>query len=79
MHTNFTISLEKIISEFSLEQLNMPENPEKIKISTTEVNRPGLHMAGYFEYFDEKRIQIIGKSEEGFIPPARRVNYLPRP
>lgn len=67
MHTNFTISLEKIISEFSLEQLNMPENPEKIKITTTEVNRPGLHMAGYFEFFDEKRIQIIGKSEEGFI------------
>ena len=49
MHTNFTISLEKIISEFSLEQLNMPENPEKIKITSTEVNRPGLHMAGYFE------------------------------
>lgn len=67
MHTNFTISLEKIISEFSLEQLNMPENPENIKITTTEVNRPGLHMAGYFEFFDDKRIQIIGKSEEGFI------------
>ena len=45
----------------------MPANPEKIQISTTEVNRPGLHMAGYFEFFDEKRIQIIGKSEESFL------------
>ncbi len=67
MHTNFTISLEKIISEFSLEVLNMPEDPKGIKISTTEINRPGLHMAGYFEFFDAKRIQIIGKSEESFI------------
>ncbi len=67
MHTNFTISLEKIISEFSLEVLNLPDDPKKILISTTEVNRPGLHMAGYFEFFDEKRIQIIGKSEESFI------------
>ena len=67
MRTNFTVSLAKIISEFSLETLNMPANPEKIQISTTEVNRPGLHMAGYFEFFDEKRIQIIGKSEESFI------------
>ena len=67
MRTNFTVSLAKIISEFSLETLNIPANPEKIQISTTEVNRPGLHMAGYFEFFDEKRIQIIGKSEESFL------------
>ena len=67
MRTNFTVSLAKIISEFSLETLNMPANPEKIQISPTEVNRPGLHMAGYFEFFDEKRIQIIGKSEESFL------------
>ena len=67
MRTNYTFALEKIISEFSLEILNMPSDPKKIMISTTEVNRPGLHMAGYFEFFDEKRIQIIGKSEESFI------------
>lgn len=67
VHTNFTISLEKVINEFSLEILNMPGDPKKIMIGTTEINRPGLHMAGYFEFFDEKRIQIIGKSEESFI------------
>ncbi len=67
MRTNFSISLDKIISEFSLETINMPQSADKISITTTEVNRPGLHMAGYFEFFDEKRIQIIGKSEESFI------------
>ena len=50
MRTNYTISLSEIISEFSLETLNMPSDPEKIQIATTEVNRPGLHMAGYFEF-----------------------------
>ncbi len=67
MHTNFTISLSKIISEFSLETLNMPKNSKEILISSTEVNRPGLQMAGYFEFFDQTRIQIIGKSEESFL------------
>lgn len=67
MKTNFTVSLNKIISEFSLETLNMPDNPDNILISSTEINRPGLHLAGYFEFFDENRIQIIGKSEEGFL------------
>ena len=67
MRTNFTIGLSKIISEFSLEVLNMPESGEEIMISSSEVNRPGLHMAGYFEFFDAERIQIIGKSEESFL------------
>ncbi len=67
MRTNFKISLEKIISEFSLEILNMPSDASEIMISSSEVNRPGLHMAGYFEYFDPDRIQIIGKNEESFL------------
>ena len=67
MRTNFTIGLSKIISEFSLEVLNMPVAGEEIMISSSEVNRPGLHMAGYFEFFDAERIQIIGKSEESFL------------
>ena len=67
MHTKYNVSLSKIIKEFSLETLASAENAEDIKICSTEINRPGLHLAGYFEYFDEKRIQIIGKSEEGFL------------
>lgn len=67
MRTNFKVSLAKIISEFSLEILNISGEPENITISSAEVNRPGLHIAGYFEFFDENRIQIIGKSEEGFL------------
>ena len=67
MRTNYTISLDRIISEFSLEILNLPQGAENNKISSTEVNRPGLEMAGYFEFFDKTRIQIIGKSEESFL------------
>ena len=67
MRTNFTIGLSKIISEFSLEVLNMPESDGEIMICSSEVNRPGLQMAGYFEFFDDTRIQIIGKSEESFL------------
>jgi len=67
LRTKYKVSLGKIISEFSLEKLNMPQDPESIMISSPEVNRPGLHLAGYFEFFDENRIQIIGKNEEGFL------------
>jgi len=67
LKTKYKIELAKIISEFSLEILNLPSDSKEIFIDSTEINRPGLHMAGYFEFFDERRIQIIGKSEEGFL------------
>ncbi len=32
-------------------------------ITNTDVNRPGLQMVGFFDYFDNSRIQIMGKVE----------------
>ncbi len=67
MKTDFTVSLKKIIKEHQLEVICMSGEPENILVSTTEINRPGLQMAGYYEYFDERRIQILGKSEISYL------------
>ncbi len=67
MKTDFAIELSRIIKEFSLQILNMPQDPNDIKVSSAEINRPGLQLAGYYEYFDPKRIQILGMSEIGFL------------
>lgn len=67
MKTDCTIALSRIIKEFSLDVLNMPCDADDILISSTETNRPGLHLAGYYEYFDDKRIQILGMNEIGFL------------
>ena len=67
MKGNYTVPLTKVIKEFSLECVYTPDNLSELVISSNEVNRPGLQMAGYFEFFDEKRIQIIGKAEESFL------------
>ena len=63
MKTDFEISLDKIINEFSLEELCMPKSSEEIFIHSPEINRPGLQLAGYFDYFAPERIQILGISE----------------
>ncbi|MBR5922963.1 MAG: HPr(Ser) kinase/phosphatase [Clostridia bacterium] len=67
MKTEYNISLDKIIKEFSLEELCMPKPGEEILISNHEINRPGLQFAGYFEYFAPERIQILGISEIEFL------------
>ena len=67
MKTPFSVSLSRIINEFSLESLAMPDKPENIYISSVEVNRPGLQFSGYYEYYDNDRMQIIGKSEDSYL------------
>ena len=67
MKTDFSVSLAKIIKEFSLEILYLPSEPDVIQVKNVEVNRPGLQLAGYYEFFDSERVQIIGKSEDSYL------------
>ncbi len=61
------VTLDKIIKEYSLETVYCSKNPSEIKISNGDVNRPGLQLTGFYEYFDNNRIQIIGKAEIAFL------------
>lgn len=65
--SNYTVSLKKIIDNFKLETLNSTEDLDKILISNTEINRPGLQFAGYYKYFDRDRIQMLGVSEVSYL------------
>lgn len=67
MNQNFSVSLKRIIKEFSLEEVYVPENIDDIMISTADLNRPGLQLGGFYDYFDSDRIQIIGKNEDSFL------------
>lgn len=64
---NYTVPLRSIIKEFSLEEIYVPENIEKIEVSVNEVNRPGLQLAGFFDHFEPSRVQIIGKAEYHYL------------
>lgn len=66
-HVSFTVSLSKIIEELSLETIYTPADPKELLVVSPDVNRPGLAVSGYLDYFDHDRIQIFGKSEYGFL------------
>ncbi|NLV36132.1 MAG: HPr kinase/phosphorylase [Clostridiaceae bacterium] len=63
----FTVKLSELIKEFRLEKLRMDESDNDIVITTSDVNRPGLQLSGYMEYFGTDRIQIIGKVETTYL------------
>ena len=67
MEKKYSVSLSKIIGEFALEQIYMPCDPLDLFVTTSDINRPGLQLAGFFEFFDNDRIQIIGRNEMTYL------------
>ena len=63
----YTVPLSAVIKEATLEIVHMPSPAEERLVSSPDVNRPGLALAGYLDYFDSDRIQILGRNEHGFL------------
>jgi HPr kinase/phosphorylase len=45
-------------------------NANEIEFTTPELNRPGLALAGFFDYFANDRMQILGKHELTYLMTA---------
>jgi HPr kinase/phosphorylase len=67
----FSVTLKEIMEEFQLEELTGRKDYEEIEITSADVNRPGLQLAGYMEYFGTDRMQIIGKGETAYLMQLR--------
>ncbi len=65
--TNYSVALERILREFSFETLFLPAEASELYVTSQDVNRPGLLLAGRDDYFDPARIQILGLSEMEFL------------
>ena len=63
MATKFEVALSKIINDFKLEVIYLPRPADQIMISGNKINRPGLQLAGFFDVFDNTRVQVLGKTE----------------
>lgn len=76
MEQQNAVRLTDLIKTLNFETLYLPENVEDILVYSNDVNRPGLQLAGFFDYFDRNRMQIMGKVEfsylEGMTSEQRR-------
>ena len=52
MESLYSVKLGKLIQEFRLEVLRGGAGYEDVSIRTEDVNRPGLQLTGFFDYFD---------------------------
>ncbi|RGQ40164.1 HPr(Ser) kinase/phosphatase [[Clostridium] leptum] len=63
----FTVPLSSVMKELGLETIYMPENGENILISSKDVNRPGVEFTGFLDFYDNKRILVVGHTENAFL------------
>lgn len=63
----YTVELKQLIDKLHLENCTPEIDIEDIEISQTDVNRPALQLAGFFDYFDSNRIQVIGHVEHTYM------------
>ncbi len=60
-------SLKKLVEYFHMEILCKGNNYDECFITVSDVFRPSLQLVGFYDYFDTKRLLILGKSEMRFL------------
>lgn len=60
-----SVKIDDLIKKFGFEII-VYGDPD-VEITSTELNRPGLQLAGYYSYFSNERIQLIGMTEWSYM------------
>ena len=68
------VRTKDIIEKFNLELISGEEGINR-PITMSDISRPGIELAGYFDYYPADRIQLIGKTELTF---AEKLSELDR-
>lgn len=63
----YTVKLSTLVEEFHLEVLRKGQGYDNQVVRVRDVNRPGLQLIGFFNYFDPQRLQVLGKVENTFL------------
>lgn len=61
------LTLEDMMKPMAMEAIYMPEGSLEREITSTDINRPALQLVGFFDYFDETRIQVFGMVEHAYL------------
>lgn len=67
MSVTYSIPLTTLVRDFKLEVVYASADYESIRLTVEDVARPGLQLAGYFDYYEPMRLQILGNVEVSYI------------
>lgn len=75
----YGVTITELIDKLGLKNMTPELDTESIMLVHPDVNRPALQLTGFFDHFDQDRVQIIGYVEHAFLetmtPERRREVY----
>lgn len=63
----YTVELTKLVEKMELKNCTPEIDISDMVLTQPEVNRPALQLAGFFDYFNYDRLQIIGNVEYAYM------------
>ena len=72
-----TVELTALVEKLKLKNLTPEIDMSEVLITTPDINRPALQMAGYFEHFASSRVQIIGYVEYTYLKHLSKEQRVP--
>ena len=72
MRSKYSVKLKTVAEELKLEALHVSENYGDCVVTTADINHPAMQLTGFYNYFDPKRIQIIGRVESTYLDSLTR-------
>ncbi len=67
MRSKYTVPLKTIVQEMNLQALHLSRDYETAVLTMADVNRPAMQLTGFYNYFDPKRMQVIGRGESTYL------------
>ena len=76
MEQEYSYKLSKLAVDLQVDIVYPSSDFEEVQIFSGDVHRPWLQLAGFFDYFDPTRVQLIGRMESEYmekVPPEQRL------
>ena len=64
---NYSVKLKTIVEAHDLHPLHLSKDYESALLTTADINRPAMQLTGFYNYFDPKRLQIMGRVESTYL------------
>lgn len=61
------VRLSTLIEKMELKNITESIDTHDIILTHSDINRPALQLIGYYEHFENKRVQIIGNVEQNYL------------
>ncbi len=72
----YGVTITELINKMDFKNLTPELDTDKIVVSHPDVNRPALQLTGFYDHFDNERVQMLGNVEMAYLSGLSRERRL---